>query len=573
MASNIDKMAQESIARNDASASALEGFQAEMQGVFTTAVSANSSVATDVQTIKTVEAMASADAQAKSAGVAVALGTNRDAAGYALDQIAAQYSAATTKQNEYLARMSHATDLSNITDDTWNWLKNAALYDVHREGAVNANAQANLAKEHYLSLNNMTQQAAVTQNAIRQSVTTETAKLLGNVAKAEVDAKTYSLQIDSLRTASEATVKIAGLKNDNMNIALRARDQALQEQQMAIARQNSALQQQSLSLALEERQDRRDLKAEEVESRVHMLNMVNKGREINGNLPPFRSFNELQTAVKMDKTLGESVSLQYRAGLESDWTGTAALAASPYEALKYVGQTGAQITDSRAKLLQYIDGVRGSVVSNPANAAALKKESDFAKVLDESVRNQAVRMASNITLGGDKNIYAPPPLTTLANDPTLATTYLGTKILKPLEELGGKDVDFNYVVDSLMKGVSNKEISLSQADSELGFLGEKIVGYNNAQFRYSNTAGIPNMKSANVALKAPPRGNDLASRGVPLSTLDKWSLNVLTNSNPETVDLINPAKRSAYLNRRMASTINPVLRQQAAAQTKIGVTR
>lgn len=579
--SNIDSMAASNMQRNDVTAAALEGFQAQMQTLYQGAQSLFSSMGSNAETVKATEAMATADAQAKSAGIAATLGTDPAASSYMMDKVAEQYSKAYEKNQRYADKIAHATDLTNVYKDPLNWVGNALFYDVNVLGEQATRRQADSARDRYIGLNNMTQEGAQTQNAIKQSVTTETAKMAGELARQEMDFKVTQLQMESIKTASDATVKVAQLRNDNMNIALRKRDQQLQEQNIAAARMNAQTQSTSLALALEERQERLNLKKEEAEAREGMLQNINLGRKLNGDLPPFKTFSELQTAIKMDKQLADSVSSQYQAGLVASQTGQATIANSPYEALKYVASTGAVITDGRARVISFLDGQRTSIVNDPKLVGTIKKPADLAKVLDANSQNTASAMLRNIAAGGDKNLYAPPTLAVLNADPALAETYLAQKILQPYEALGNKDINFKYATNALLKAVKDKEITMQQADSELGFLAEKIKGYNNAQMRYKATAGLPDMAAVNVPLDDNSALSSSVNRMQPIRTgfnlLDGTTgaitnvvQTVLGGTDETIVDLADPNKRSAYLNKRMAQQIPLVLRQQSATQTKIG---
>lgn len=578
---NIDAMATQSMQRNDVTASALEGFASQMQSLYQGAQNLFSSMGTNAETVKATEAMATADAQAKSAGVAAALGTDPSQASYVLDKVAEQFTAAYDKNQRYASKIEHATDLTNIVKDPLNWIGNALLYDVNVLGEQATRRQADSAQTRYVALNQMTQQTAQTQNAIKQSITTETAKMAGELARQEMDFKTTQLQMESIRTASDSTVKVAQLRNDNMNIALRQRDQQLQEQNIAAARMNAQTQSASLALALEERQERLSLKKEEAEARQGMLENINLGRKLNGDLPPFRTFSELQTAIKMDKQLADSVSTQYQAGLVAKQTGQATLANSPYEALKYVAGTGANITDGRARVISFLAGQQSAIVNDPKLVGTIKKPADLAKVLDANSQNTASAMLRNVAAGGDKNLYAPPPLAILNADPALAETYLVQKVLAPYQALGNKEVNFKFATNALLKAVAAKEISMQQADSELGFLAEKIKGYNNAQMRYKATAGLPDMNSVNVPLDDNSTLSGAVNRmevlkiGVPLfdnttGVIGNTVQAVLGGTDETIVDISDPVKRSAYLNKRMAQNIPLVMRQLSATQTKIG---
>lgn len=572
MATAIDQMAAQNIQRNDASAAALESFQAATQRGYEEAIDIRKSQANSAEIVKTTELMATAKAQETAAKTAVSLGTDPNAASYVLDKVAKQFEEASQNQAKFQGRLQNVADPANFLKDPMTYLRDAVFYDLNELGAKASTAAVNATRDRYIALNNMTQESAVTQNAIKQSITADTARMAGQMAKQEIDLQTVQLSLESIRSASDSVVKVSQLRNNSMDVALKARDQQLQEQQIAVARQNSALQAASLGLAMEERRERLNLKQEEVKSQEQMLAAVNAGRAVNGDLPPFRSFQEMSNAVKMNPKLKESISLQYQAGMTAAQTGVATLGNSPYEALKYVSSTGAKITDGRAKVVNFLDAIRNNVANDPKLSQSIKKESDLSKAIDGQAKAAASSMSKNIT-AGSSNIYSPPPVNVFLQDPGFADSYIAKQIFTPAAKLGTEQINFKATVNALMQGVREKKITMETANSELGFLAEKIAGYNNALYRYDATAGLPAMKTVNVPLDntssftnlinsaATPKVNPVldAFSGVMVNSAQS----LLGGSSETIIDLRDPAKRSAYLNSRLAQTIPPVLREQA----------
>lgn len=572
--SNINNLAAGNTQRNEAAANALDAFQVETQNQYSGAVKLLQDNAQNVQTIKTTEAMATAQAQANSAQAAKDLGTDPNEANFALNKIADQYRGHVANANKFADRVAFVNDPTNIMKDPLSYIGNALIYDLSLEGQQSAQSAANASKEQYLALNNMTQQFAQTQKAIQQSVTTETAKLMGETAKADIDLQVSKLNLDAIKSNSANVVAVSQLRNEGLGIALKARDQELQEANIKVARQNSELQTRSLELALEDRQERLNLKKETVEDQNRFLRTVNAGRAVNGNLPPFTSFKEMQLQSDMDPKTKEMISAQYKAGLASAATGQAVLASSPYDALKYVTATGAKITDGRSGVINMLNKVKAQVLNDPKIMPTIKKESDLAKAIDGAAQSAAGNMMGNIT-AGNNNIYAPPAISVFTEDPEFGKTYISTNILRPADQLGSETLNFKNIVNQLMNDARAGKIDYKTADSELGFLAEKIVGYNNSVYRYNETAGLPNMKQVNVAL------DDTGSFGrfiegsagrLPNNPVASILTGTFGGSSETIVDLRDPNKRAAYLNKQMTKIIPPVIREQAAKSntTKLG---
>ena len=559
--SNIDALAAQNIERNNVAATALSNLYNQAQSTFQAATRNLAGVADDSSLVRSTAELAQADAIRKTQEAATTFGTNPNAASYAMERLIAQSSQLLDRQ---LATAKEVEDIhSNVFT---SFLETRLFKDQTSKKLAAITAQKNAVDNQMKNLHDLTQEAAQTNMLIAGAKTTETAMSSGRIAAAEVNQKVANFELDAIKTNVQGITQINALKNDNMDIALRARDQQIQEDQATLARQNAAIQSQSLILAMQERQDRVDLKQEERDAQAHRLAMVNRGREINGNLAPFKSFQEMATAAQMDKKLEEQIASQYIAGLTAGWTKTATLASDPYSAIKYVKQTGAQLDAGRSKVINFLDRVSQVVGKDPN----IKKEADLSSKINTKAKTDAENFHSNIT-SGEGNIYAPPPVSAFLEDTEFKNTYTAQKILAPLQTAGVQDLSPKLIVDSLIDGVRKGAIPMEVADSELNFMAEKIVGYNNSMYRYKDTAGIPDMKDVNVALNSTGSIANLVNAatrtpGMQSSASAALVGSLLGGDSEEVINLRDPVKRSAYLNRRLALNIPPVLRQQAAAQ-------
>lgn len=567
---DINQLASQNIDRNNVTAQALASFQLESSSLFRAAEETLANQGNNAQLIKTTEAMATAQAQANSAEAARALGTDPNSANYVLDKVAEQFRTNSERAQKFADKVAFVSDPTNIMKDPLSYIGNALLYDVNVAAQASAERAAARSKDEYIGLNNMTQEFAQTQSAIRQSVTTQTAMAAGEMAKADMDFNVMKLRLDAVRTNSDSVVKISQLQNDNMSIALRARDQELQEANVINARKNAELQTEALRLSIEDRQDRIAAKKETVEDQNRFLETVNAGRAINGNLPPFPSYKEMQLQASMNPKVKEAMYMQYQQGLTAAQTGQASLATNPYDALKYVRATGAQITDGRSGVIKMIGDTEAEIRKNPKLDLSKMKEAEYSKLVSDQSQARANRMMSNISSGGN-NIYAPPGLGVFTQDPEFAKTYIATNILAPAQQLGTEQINFKLIANQLVSDMQKGKIDYKTVDSELGFMAEKIAGYNNSVYRYQETAGLPNMKQVNVALDDTSSFARFATSTGQLaqgSSAGGFLSGFFGGETETIVDLRNPTQRSAYLNKQMTKIIPPVIREQA---TKNGV--
>ena len=560
--SNIDTLAAENIERNNVAATALSNLYNQAQNTFQAATRNLSGVADDSSLVRSTAELAQADAIRKTQEAATTLGTNPNAASYALERLVAQSSQLLDRQ---LATAKEVEDIhSNVFT---SFLETRLFKDQTSKKLAAITAQKNAVDTQMKNLHDLTQEAAQTNLLLAGAKTTETALASGRIAAAEVNQKVATFELDAIKTNVQGITQINALKNDNLNIALRARDQQIQEAQVEASRTAAALQAQSLTLAMQERQDRVDLKQEEIKTREHMLAVVNLGRQVNGGLPPFKSYQEMSTAAKMDKTIEQQISSQYVAGLTATQTGVATLANDPYSAIKYVKQTGARLDAGRSKVINFLDRVSQVVGKDPN----IKKEADLVNGINAKAKAEATNFHSNIT-SGENNIYAPPPVSSLLSDQEFKNTFIAQQILAPLQQGGVEELSPKLIVSSLLTGVKEGKIRMDDAERELGFMAEKIVGYNNAMYRYKDTAGLPNMDAVNVPLDATGSFanaiNNIAGPGTPGYSMpvSRAMYGLFGGESESPVNLRDPVARSSYLNKQMALLIPPVLRQQAAMQ-------
>lgn len=563
---DFDTMAAQAMDNNDATANALLAFQKESQNIYQSAQSVLENQGANAQLVKTTELMATAQAQSNSLEAARSLGTDPNSANFILDEVAKQFKTNSDRAQKFADKVAFVSDPSNILKDPLSYLGNAILYDVNVAAQASAERAAARSKEQYIGLNNMTQEFAQTQSAIKQSVTAETALAAGQMAKADLDFNVMKLQLDAVRSNSDTVVKVAQLQNNKLDFALKARDQQLQEINIANAKTNADLQRESLRLSLEERSDRIAAKKETLEDQENYLRLVNAGRQLSG-LTPFPSHKEMVLQASMNPKIKEAIFHQYQQGMIAGQTGVATVADNPYDALKYVRMTGAKITDGRAGVINMISDTEAEIRKNPKVDLSKMKEPEYAKLVTEGVKTRATSMLSNISTGG-KNIYSAPAISVFTEDATMQGTHLVENILRPADQLGTEQLNFKSIAAKMVQDMKEGKINYEQAQSELVFLGEKIKGYNNATYRYNETAGLPVMSQVNVALDDSSSFTNFVNRTAPYvenSSSTGGLLTGLFGGETETIiDLSNPTKVGAYLNKQMAKTIPAVIREQAA---------
>ena len=565
MATPVDTQAAQAIERNDAAAQALADLQAQTQQVYTKASENLEAAKGDAQLVTSTKKLAEAEAGQRSQQFAADIGTDPSSANYMLRELATQYQASNQREREINASIDYATNIANIFDNPLKYVKEVIMYDFNVLRQNNAQKQTQSIQNQMQFLENVTQENARTMLAISRPVTVESARAEADLAGREIDAKKFSLDIEALRSNSDNILKTTQLKNNNLDIALKQRDQQLQEQQIEESRKQRALQAEQLRVSLEERK-------KEDADQAAMLAAINVGRQVNGNVAPLQSLTELKQ-LWSDPKQRDLLTQQFNAGRTAQDTGQASLAASPYDALKYVKRTGAKITDGRAKLVEFAEGSLGEATkATPQGTPNYRNETELAAGVNKVATDAAKKMHDNITAGGPKNIYAPPPVEAYLNDPEFSKTYLAQNILTPLSKSGAKELPIKNATTMLIQAAHDKKIPWSQVDSELGFLAEKTKFLNNDIYRYNATAGLPPMKAVNVPLDESSSIARAASDPKMTSQHIGWlGAALFGGPNERVVNIADPVARSAYINKEASKALPPILRQQAEQQDKTKV--
>lgn len=571
---NIDTLAAQNTQRNDVAAQALEQTYSAMGQANKAAQAAMSGYGQDSSLVVKTKALGELEARNNAQQFAAKIGTDPSAASFALNKLVEQSSALFEREQrigESLARQASTEGKSFFGA----LIDRALLPQMAREyNTVSSMRQAT--DNRIATLNQLTQTTAVTQNAIANTITTESAAAMARMAANEATQKMAGLEIEGLKQNATGIIQVAQLKNSALDIGLKRRDQQLQEASIGVARQNAALSAESMKQTLLDRQNAANDKAEDRAGKEQMLLAINTGRKLS-NLPPIGSLVELSTMAAMDDTKKAQFAQQYSQGLVAAQTGRTVIADTPWDTMKYVKGTGAQLDDGRAKVIGFLDKVISGVASDPKIPVADRtKEKVISAAVNAAALGQAKAFQTDVTSGGSENIYRPPPTETFLRDPEFAKTYLAQKIFTPMKAGGMEALPVKEATSVLLQHMSEGKITPAQVNSELGFLAEKTMSYNNELYRYKDTAGLPNMTSMGVRLEDSSSltnaVNFVAGPGTPGNTnpVTRSIYSVLGGTDEKIVNLADPVARTDFINRRQAQLIPPVLRQQSMVQTKTG---
>lgn len=551
MATQIDELAAKSAANTDAAAQAIAGFTSQLNATYEEIRKSAQEAGEAKAAAVTAEGLAKQKAQQATLQQATALGTNPDAANFALNQIAEEYKANNQRAQKFADNVAYAMDPANLFDNPLKYVGQLLLTEFNQMGQQSAERAASRSREQYVGLNNMTQEYAQTQAAISQTVTTDTIAATAKVAAFDYLRQAQAAEVEQIRTNSEQVMKALQLQNAPFEIERARQASANDAERLAIARQSAARQDVLASMQIQREKLSMKKLQEAEDANQQQLDILNNAAKLRGVPLYFATQKDLALAYKSPELKGKIDSL-FEAGLtdvyfkaqDPSGKGIISIGARPSSTLSMVREVGVKTAPGQAPVLALIDGVNRELSSNPA---APKKRAEYDAALDSGVLDAAKKMYANVESAQGRNIYAPPPLQTYLADPNFVqgAPFLATQVFKTDGDLGAKTVNFGAAVEQVLGGVQNGKLTLNQADAELKFLAAKTMATNNALRQYDTTAGLPRMTNLNVLVDS----GTLAGRLFP--------------GGQEPLDLADDNKRGAFLAKRAASWIKPILVQQA----------
>lgn len=571
----INQMAADAQDNTDAAARALTGFTAQLNTVSEAIQTSAREAASAQEAVTTTQGLAAQKAQQSILNQAGVLGTNPDANTFILNNIAQQYKSNNQRAQGYADDIDYALSPSNIKKDPLKWIGSALMFELNKEGQNSAERAAGRSYQEYQGLNNMTQEYAKTQIALEQTATTEGIAQSAKIAAFNLNQQANQAELQRLQLNSQAVMQALKLQNEPFDIERQRQASENDATRLGMARQQAAKQnvEMDLRIAAAYRADKREArmqgeidKADKMEA--DMVGLVNVAADATGIKIHFNSVDELKMA-RQSPEFKERIDTLYRIGLQTrsstrtgadgGLTSTLVISDSPTKTLSFVKGMGAKLSAGQQPVIDLIDSVRmGAIDTGLLNGKM--KPNEYAQELDKTVMTAAGMQYKNITKG-EKNIYAPPPLSTfLSNAEFVAGAPVIASEMKLQSDLGVKSVDFNKLTTALTQAAKTGKLPLAQIDSELKFFAHKTMAINNSLRRYDETAGLPRMTNMNVGMTLPiTNSEDYGIVGVGIKGL----VDAVFSDESINVDLADDVKRGAYLNKLYSRNIPQVLRQQA----------
>lgn len=580
----------------DAQASATQGAQ-DMNDIFSQVAAINSeraasaaSAAKDQELVTATQALSAAKQQRQALDLATKMGTNPDASNEVLTSLISDKNALFQTARDNLRKINAARNTS-LFSDPGAWLAGNLNLEKDTNNYNAAADEYNLVGKRIDDVVSSTDDIVKMTKGIQISVTDASAEAAARVASQQLLDASNAARIDSLKSNAEGIQRVQALKQTALSNAVQQQQLGMEAQRLALAKQSAAMEQQRMSLAFDEKKENRDEQARTIQA-------VNIYRKTNGM--PEVSWTDLKLLYK-DPQQKQIIDQQITGGLTIAQTGGRYLADTPSNAMIIAGSNGAQLPTGPASLVSTANNVLQKLKTDPQVIAAKLNPLQVQDLLNTRMKTMATDEQKEIT--AKNSLYILPSMTTMLSDPSVAQTASAKIVLSALATSGVKDFNPTQVIPLILESAKKGEMTLDQAISDITFLGNKAVGYNNAHFSYDTTMGLPKMVGFPVRLETTSglraAGNTVADtinglfgnteeKSVPYITKAANLANplqataigtasaiqsVFGGKSSELMDITNPAKVQDYANRYFAGKISANLKQQAAANSNKASTK
>ena len=494
----------------------------------------NKATAQDAAIVSLTKDNATMQAQKENATAATNLGTNMDSTANIISTLGStmldDYKKAQTLDEQITAKEG-----TSFLDHPLDWISNQITlpddYDQYNLTVRTYNRKADVIQ----NLENLTQDAVNTNNAIIQSVSQQSIAANSRVAASVYVDKANTALIDAQKDNIAKIDSLKQMNGEELNRSIEARrlideqtDQAMRVKQFNAEQGQRDLQRQELQLRID------DKTANDADNAAY-VKTINAGRQLM-NQPQFNSVADIKryqmtsiNGVKGDDQLKRSYDIGYQALQNNAATATGGeikpitIDTSPAAAADFLVTSRGTLTAAQAPVQNLITKTYAEEVNREGAAGTnyQKNKPQFLANVDSKITVAAKRMQNDVMNGND-NIYAPPPMkSVLLAHPDLASNPIITKVFAP--ELATipdqQKIDPDYVTAKLTQAIIKGDISYNDAVKGGAQLFQAAMETNNALKDYGRV-GLPIQTKFNATVKTDPNAiyftdnitKDLSSR-------------------------------------------------------------
>lgn len=313
-------------------------------------------------------------------------------------------------------------------------------------------------------LNAQTQQTVQTQNAITETLSAASIQQTADATKKLADAKALDSQIQGNAYGANAIQVMRDVGAQEFNRQMQVYNQVTEDQRW---KEGFALRQEQFKATQEQRARGKQDDQYYVEA-ANQINIYNKSLGL-----PEVSSNQVRATLNQSGKVGELMRDRQAAGFQIQETGSTAklLGATPSETMSKIERDRPNFPDSyqpAATILKdSLDLARVEIskqLLDPIKGADLKKDTKAqARIYDGLVESSAKAAQSNIQSGKGNPYEIVPISNILSENPALAKSNFGVKVLGTLVETGQSSPTPDMIVAMAASSMEKGELSFNEA--------------------------------------------------------------------------------------------------------------
>lgn len=364
--------------------------------------------------------------------------------------------------------------------------------------------QYNLNVDHLNQVNNMIQEGATSYQATKKTVTEESIKSATQASLAMIQADVKLMEARSYATGAEAIKASFDLDTQQLQNASAAFSAYNQTRSLEISQAH-------LNLAQQEAQRQREKMKDDDSQLVQAY--IAGFKAIHGVEPNVKDSKDLRTMALSPK-LKDQISRYVDHGIQVMYNlrGSKQLGITPSDAMATVETLRVPLADGPRKVYDRLHkqaqrelqtlretggaGGRGGTSQVP------KKPEEMQAWIDNRVRTLAAAEAAEIRTGDKSNIYAAPPLKTIAQFKEVSKLPAFKTLLEPMVRSGVEDVTPQQLIELSAKAVQAKKIKAEQAVDLITSYYAAANYLNRATYQYDSLA-VPLPSGYNARIELP----------------------------------------------------------------------
>lgn len=453
-------------------------------------------------------------AQKAKLKIANAAGVDPTAAMDSLTETISQLQVTQQKTRESLQDYNAKREKGVFNGGPLNWISNLVdIETAYRNVEVGAEQAAILA-DQVTQINNVVQQSAITQNAIKQSLNEADIVANNNLILTEAQLKARAADLEALKYNSALINNAKEASKERLGVLYNLRQSQISEEQLRRSLDALAQQKKEFDWRVEEKKVSDKAKAEAKEMDEYIIEMISTGRAVRGAAPlDSRGVKTMLQIFKAGGAGSKEMYADFQTGERSKTIGIPSLGATPAEALdnlKILGTTVAAIREETMSLLKDAETLtQNNKLIDPKNKPAV--EQDFNKNVNTLVREQFRLIkpnSGNIFDVGDLRSYLGNSTDDKMGVSTLKNMAISQKLLIPAIEANQPMNDPRVVIQMAIAAVKKGTISSSDY-LELSDIYRRANEINQSSLNLLGLGIVPPNNGKNYFIKMGPFGGTL----------------------------------------------------------------